>query len=264
MRIAQLSDLHLTGDARPLYGAIDTEAAFVAALAALRDLQRRGIALDLVLLTGDLASQGDPAAYQRLCQALAALPWPCAVLPGNHDDRVQLRRFFPQQTWSAGVLACATVDLAAGRILLLDSSVSGQTAGEVTAAHCNWLESVSDGRPALLALHHPPFTLGLPALDAISCAGGELLACWLARHPEVAAVLCGHAHRSVSTLFAGRPAVVAPSIAHQIAWQPEAAPDALAFQLEPGAFLIHDWRPPLPPITHRLPLSAPLPVAYPD
>lgn len=264
MRIAQLSDLHLTGDARPLYGMIDCEAAFAAALAALRDLQQRGIALDLLLLTGDLASHGDRAAYRRLCRGLASLPWPCAALPGNHDDPAQLRACFPQQRWSAGAQACSTVDLAGGRILLLDSCLPGQTAGAVTAAHLDWLEAASDGRPALLALHHPPFALGLPALDAIACAGGDLLAAWLQRHPEVAAVFCGHAHRSISTLFAGRPAVVAPSIAHQIAWQPEAAANALAYVLEPGAFLVHDWQPPLPPVTHRLPLYAPPPLAYPD
>jgi 3',5'-cyclic AMP phosphodiesterase CpdA len=264
MRIAQLSDLHLTPDGAPLYGVIDTEAAFQAALAALHRLHAEGVALDLVLLTGDLANHGHPAAYQRLADGLATLPWPCAVLPGNHDDPSRLRACFAGQAWSEGELACATVDLAEGRILLLDTRLPGAEGGALSAAHLAWLERAADGRPALLAMHHPPFSVGMPAMDAIACAGGDRLAGWLGQHPEVAGLLCGHVHRSVFTAFAGRPAVVAPSTAHQIAWQPQAAADQLAYVLEAGGFLVHDWQPPRPPVSHRLPLQSPPPVPYPD
>lgn len=247
MRIVQLSDLHLCPGL--LYSGLDPWACLAQALARAAALQPR---LDCLLLSGDLADDAAPATYARLADELAAAGLPYAVLPGNHDERAALRTAFPGQAWSHPELACQRVDVGDVTLLLLDSVIAGEEGGEVGAAHVEWLERhCPAGRRVVLALHHPPFAIGVPGMDAIACRGEARLADWLAGRPQVEAVLCGHVHRHVMTCFAGRLAQTAPSTVHQIALQD----GALAYTLEAGGLLVHDLPPGLPLRTHYLPLA---------
>lgn len=251
MWIAHLSDLHLTATGHPLYGRVDTRAAWRLALQRLAALRRRP---DLLLLTGDLADDGEFATYLDLKQALVALDMPFYLLPGNHDARAALARAFPEScaAWQDGV---ARFDLPGGRLLLLDTAVPGEEWGRVDPAQLDRLEACLAG-PALLAMHHPPFAVGIPGMDRIACRGeiGRLGEC-LARSGGVEGLLCGHVHRHVATLFHGVPAQVAPAPAHQIALDA----DPLAYTLEPGGLLLHDWQPGRQLISHYLPIQ-PAPV----
>lgn len=258
MRIAQLSDLHLTPDGLPLYGRVDCEAALQAALARIGGLQPRP---DLLLLSGDLANAGDVPTYRRLNQALQATGIPYVVMAGNHDDRAALREAFPEQPWAGDPLCCQRRDCGAGLLLCLDTLVPGQEYGQFSPDHLAWLEQAAEsGRPTLLCLHHPPFAVGIAGMDAIRCGGAAELTKWLVGRPEVEALLCGHVHRFVSTTFAGRPALVAPSPAHQIALQD----GSLAYTLETGGFLVHDWQPGHPLVSHYVPVVEAPVYVYPD
>lgn len=253
MRIAQLSDLHLVPPPGRLYGRVDTAAALATALARLIALDPLP---DLLLFSGDLVDRGDPEDYAYLARCLAPLPFPYRLMPGNHDCREALMAAFPAQDW-VRPRCHQRVDTPTGVLLLLDTVVPGEEGGRVDQESLAWLEAAcpAEGR-VLLFMHHPPFAIGIPGMDAIACRGSELLAHWLERHPNVEAVLCGHVHRSVSTTFAGRPALTAPSPAHQIALDFTAAPEDLAYTLEPGGFLLHLWQPGTPLLTHLVPCQA--------
>jgi Icc protein len=66
--------------------------------------------------------------------------------------------------------------------------------------------------PAFVCFHHPPVVLGIPYVDGIRQFGAERLAAVVARHPNVVALLCGHAHTPAAGTFAGRPLLVAPGV----------------------------------------------------
>lgn len=250
MKFIQFSDLHLTADAQPLYGKIDTEKAFGTALERLKSLEPPS---DLLLLTGDLVHAGSPAGYQRLRAALAQAPMQYALLPGNHDSREELRAAFSDHAWAGEPLCCLRQDWPEGTLLLLDTTVPGEEWGEMGDAQMAWLEAACPAdRPVLLCQHHPPFDIDVPGMDAIRCRGDEWLRAWLQAHPNVEALLCGHVHRFVVTTFAGRPALTAPSTAHQIALRG----GPLAYTLEAGGFLWHDWQPGKRLLTHYVPLEA--------
>jgi len=251
MRIAQLSDLHLTPPGQSLYGRVDTVAAFLQALQRAVNLTPQ-----LLLLTGDLASSGLAGEYDLLHRELSACGLPYALLPGNHDERSALQATFPEQAWSGAPLACQRLDVDGGTLLMLDTTVPGEEWGEVGAAQLAWLNAhCPDRRPVLLALHHPPFEVGIAGMDAIRCRGDAALATWLASRSNVQALLCGHVHRFVVSSFTGRPALIAPSPAHQIAL----ADGPLAYTLEPGGFLLHDWTPGGALVSHYVPgLTAPI------
>lgn len=252
--IAQLSDLHLTLPGRLLYGRIDTVGALRAAIARLLGLQP---VPDLLVLSGDLVDEGSAAEYDFLRESLAPLPMPWALMPGNHDERTALRAAFPEQPWQGAELCCQRRDTAAGTLLLVDTVVPGESGGAIGDAQLAWLDSACPATGAtLLFLHHPPFAVGIAGLDAIACRGGDRLAAWIARHPNVEALYCGHVHRPIVTAFAGRPAVCAPSPAHQIVLDLGGAADELAWTLEPGAMLLHDWRQGPVPVTHVVPVAS--------
>lgn len=252
MRIAQLSDLHLRDGT--LYSGLDPWRQLDLALARVR-----GFAPDLLLLTGDLADDGSSATYASLAKRLQACGTSWAALPGNHDESQRLRA----SLWpKAGEFQSSTnfrVDRQDVSLLLLDTALPGREDGVITAAHIDWLSaSCPPARRVLLALHHPPFAVGIAGMDRIGCAGGELLADWLAGQPQVEALLCGHVHRHVQTTFAGIPAITCPSTVHQIALRG----GSLAWTNEMPGFLLHDLPPASPIRTHHVPLAAAPVVPY--
>jgi 3',5'-cyclic AMP phosphodiesterase CpdA len=89
--LAQLTDLHIREPGRLAYGRLDTAPYLKAAVQAVLALPQRP---DAVVLTGDLTDFGRAAEYAHLAELLAPLPMPLYLLPGNHDERVQLRRSF--------------------------------------------------------------------------------------------------------------------------------------------------------------------------
>lgn len=243
--IAQLSDPHLVAPGKLLAREIDTGAMFAAAIARIAGLRPSP---DLVVLSGDLVNRGRADEYARLRELLAPLAIPWLLMPGNHDDRDALRAAFPEQDFTGGPLCCTARQVCDLRVLCLDTVIAGEEGGEIGDAQIAWLDAACPATagsthdlPTLLFLHHPPFATGIAGMDAIACRGGDRLAAWLARRPQVCALACGHVHRAVFTQFAGRAAMTAPSVAHQIVCDLTGAPGALAWCREPPGLLLHRW-----------------------
>ena len=97
MLIAQITDLHVTLRDKPLQGIVDTAAYLEQAVAKLRAINPNP---DVVLITGDLVDNAAAAEYQLLRSIIAPLTMPVYVIPGNHDDRDELRGA-QQAAWDA-------------------------------------------------------------------------------------------------------------------------------------------------------------------
>jgi 3',5'-cyclic-AMP phosphodiesterase len=205
--LVQLSDLHLRredpGPAKRLERAIR----------AVLELQPRPTA---VLLSGDLADEPSESAYAQAHELLAPLAVPIHAIPGNHDDRDLLRARFGPGPAPSG----APVRLAARcgplRLVGCDSTIPGIEAGALGDEQMGWLDRTlgeEPETPTLVALHHPPVLTGVRSMDAIALGAEdrEGLAAVLSRHHQVKAVTCGHVHTTMSTDFAGRPLLIAPS-----------------------------------------------------
>ena len=91
MLIAQITDTHIKPDGALAYRRVDTAGFLARAVDHLLHLDPRP---DVVLATGDLVDGGTAEEYQRLRWLLAPLPMPVYLIPGNHDDRENLRRVF--------------------------------------------------------------------------------------------------------------------------------------------------------------------------
>lgn len=241
--IIQLSDVHLLAGGAKAYGQADTEAGLERAVAHILDLHARLGGVDALVVSGDVADDGAPDAYARFRRAVAAVPAPLFVIPGNHDARPALRAGFGLPGDAAAPVDF-TADVGALSLIGLDTSVPGAAHGAVTGDQCAWLDetlAAAPDRPAILFLHHPPFTTGLDFMDAIGLLEPAALEAVVARHPRVRLVTCGHVHRPMTTLWAGRPAMIAPAPTH--AARLDLRDGAVAsFDLEPGAVLVHRWR----------------------
>jgi 3',5'-cyclic AMP phosphodiesterase CpdA len=230
---------------------VDSNAMLAAAIAHLNALNPRP---DLVLVTGDLVDEGDPAEYAAVSRRLARCEIPYLVIPGNHDRREPFRAAFPGHAYLPSPAAPMhyVVEDYPVRIVAFDTTVPRLHHGEVTDAGLAWLAdtlNADQGRPALIMMHHPPFACGIPYIDTYLCRDGERLAEIVARFPHVERVVCGHVHRPMLRRWGGTAICTSPSTATQIALQldPGAAP---ASYCEPPACLLHWWSPDAGMVTH--------------
>lgn len=82
-----------------------------------------------------------------------------------------------------------------------------------------WLETTlaaAPDAPDVVAMHHPPYRLGITGLDAMGHADPDRLADVLRRHPQVLRVITGHAHAASAASFAGTVAIYCPSTYRQM------------------------------------------------
>lgn len=241
--IAQITDLHIKAAGRLSYKKVDTRAALQRVIETLNRLVPRPHA---VVITGDLVDFGTAEAYQTLRQTLQALRLPWLLMPGNHDDRQQLRAAFPDHLYLQGGETLHWQQRVNDvQLLALDSSVPQQPWGFVDEDQLQWLDQQLQREPqlpTLVMLHHPPFLSGIGHMDQQPLRNADALAAVLRRHPQVERVLSGHLHRSVQARFAGTLACVAPGISHQVAFDLSENGPA-HFVLEPPGFLLHRWHP---------------------
>lgn len=199
MVFAHLSDTHFDGGERALGRARQVMAYL------------RALPLDAILVTGDIADHGAAREYEQARAELTA-DVPVLVLPGNHDDRSQLRKVMLGQDGAAPINQARTVGGAL--FALCDSSIPGRNEGLLAPETMGWLRELltRTDAPAFICLHHPPVPLQHPLLDPIRLTGADGLAELIEAFPNVVAVLCGHAHSAAAATFAGRPVLVAPGV----------------------------------------------------
>jgi 3',5'-cyclic AMP phosphodiesterase CpdA len=241
--VAQISDLHIKAPGQLAYGKVDTAASLTRCIA---ELNRFSPALDLVVVSGDLADTPTSGEYEHLKQLLAPLRIPYVVIPGNHDDRGMLRAHFPTQPYAieTGALNLAR-EVGPVDAILLDSSVPGAPHGQLDASTLQWLNDAlasSRSRPALMFLHHPPFATGIGHMDVQNLRNAEALSAIIGKHPRVRLIAAGHVHRNTMSSFAGVSATICPAPNHAVALDLDARLPP-SFNIEPTAFHVHAWLP---------------------
>lgn len=217
MLISQISDCHI---AWPPAEGVDR----------LGDLQRcvdyvNGLdpQPDLVVHTGDIAHDGAKAEYEKAAEKLGQLRARLCVIPGNRDDRRELRDAFadrlPANCHEEFVqYLISTEELC---VIMLDTMSIDSNKGRLCRTrldHLNGMLEEADGRPVVLFMHHPPFEIAVASVpfqfeDRANLAEfSEILSC----HSNVRRVCCGHSHRAASGHIAGIAASTISSTAEDL------------------------------------------------
>jgi 3',5'-cyclic AMP phosphodiesterase CpdA len=135
LKFIHLTDTHLVTPGQALYGT-DPKWRLQRALAAINE--RHGDSRFMVV-PGDLAHWGEPAAYGALSECLGQLRMPVHLLIGNHDDRAAFSTAFPAAPRDGNGFVQLALQTPAGLFVMLDTNEPGTHAGRLCTARLDWL-----------------------------------------------------------------------------------------------------------------------------
>ena len=194
--LVHLSDTHLLGRGKKLFGEIQSE---LALSTLMNRLIESNLEVEAILFTGDLADRGEPEAYLRLRALIepfgeqlgAQIFWTM----GNHDEREPFHQILWRETPSSEPFDRVMM-LGDLRVIILDSSVPGYHHGQLSSSQISWLEeqlAAPARHGTLLALHHPPIPTPIELMGLIELEDQASLA-EVIRNTDVRAILAGHLH----------------------------------------------------------------------
>lgn len=211
IRIALLSDLHLTSDKKPIWG-VDTYANFKKAINKLSTIPR----IDCIIVCGDIANDGLVETYTYADYEFQKLGIPTFWCPGNHDN---LKNYYDFGYNSFSKLS-GIYDVGGFRLISLCSVTHDENDPSQNRARGiikdkdlalldkNLFESEI---PCIVFLHHPSIEPGGWLSNKILINRGVLNHV-INNHSQVKAVLYGHIHYYMehivgSTIYISSPAV---------------------------------------------------------
>jgi 3',5'-cyclic-AMP phosphodiesterase len=214
MIIAHISDTHLALDAADADRRTHDFARTIA------DINALDPAPNLIVHSGDIVHNGRRDEYSAASALLAKAHPPVYVLPGNKDDRSNLRAAF-----SAGgyfTAGCDFIDYVIEdypvRLIALDTLSPGNGRGDFRREQVDYLIELIDAepnKPIAVFTHHPPFevTVGPDRFHFETMESMARLRDALQHSGRIIAVFSGHVHRAATGHVGPIPASVVPCVA---------------------------------------------------
>jgi Icc protein len=214
MIIAQISDTHIALDTP------DAEQRIRDFERTIADINALDPAPDVIVHTGDIVHNGRPDEYAEAVRILSKARAPVYVIPGNKDERANLRAAFAASgylTPDSEFIDYAVEDYPV-RLIAVDTLYAGANKGDFCPARAKRLIDMIDaepGKPVAVFAHHPPFevTVGPDPLNFETPEAMARLRQALQHSGRVVAVISGHVHRGTAGQVGTIPATVMPSIA---------------------------------------------------
>lgn len=211
--VLQLTDLHLFATPEGRFNGINTRNTYEQVLS---HFSQHYLTPDAIIITGDLAHDGEPATYQYIANSLKPLNAPVYYILGNHDHSANAKQVYP--------LAAVNSDLHClfdkWQIILLDSNHLPETnsyQGEVSQAELHRLDHLMNQHAdkwTVIAMHH-----NLPEHVergvAIEVRNHHQVLTYLEQYPDIKIVLSGHVHQEFMIVQNGISYLSAPATGYQ-------------------------------------------------
>lgn len=211
LKLIQMTDLHLGPTAGYQCRNFNTLDSFKAVLEACSSI---GDGEEIIVLTGDLASDSQPGAYQQLNKILTQNKKQAVWLPGNHDDMPLMQKYLSDYPY------LPVYEHEYWAVLMIDSSVPGKPGGAISNQQLQQLEynlgRLKD-KLVLVAMHHSPVSLNSQWLDEHRISNHQKLHSLLVANGNVKAVITGHVHQQHETDWKGIRVYSTPSTCFQFA-----------------------------------------------
>jgi Icc protein len=242
--ILQLTDLHLFTDAEATLRGIPTRASLIDVLQSIRTGIEAGEQYyDCLVITGDVAHDELGTTYtllrDLLIRTLGTLGERCLVIPGNHDNRGEMRKVFGRSSLPDSRWVGFSHKIGGWRLIGLDSQIQGEVSGKIGGQQLAWLKcelTKHATQPTIVFLHHPPFILQCRWLDSISLQEPQQFMDVIHSFPQVRVVSTGHVHQDYSVHKGDVEFMTSPSTAAQ--FQPGS--DELTFENTPPGYRVFE------------------------
>ena len=216
MKIIQISDTHLMPGKANLYKINP----YKNLEECVKSINKFHYDSELCIITGDLSNNGDSQAYLDLIEILQKLKMPYYPLIGNHDCRETFTSIFPNVSIDNFGFVQQTIPISLGKIILLDTVENKKDWGSFCKKRSKWfLDQLERSRetPVYIFMHHPPFNIGIPALDRISIKNDyKEIEKIVKKFSNIKHIFFGHVHRNVSGSWNGIPFSSVRGTNHQI------------------------------------------------
>jgi Icc protein len=236
VKIVHITDTHLVAPGIRLYDLDPLERL----QACISDVCAHHADAAFCVVTGDLAHKGEAAAYRALRVELDRLPMPSFALMGNHDLRAAYRAAFPEAPSDPAGFVQHLLRRPEGDFLMLDTLDEGVNGGLYCERRETWLQDrleAAEGRPVYLFMHHPPFGIGIPCLDAIALRDPQRFARLLNGRRNIRHLFYGHVHRPVCGSWHGIPVSTMRGLNHQVPFDLQAS-GSVPKSHEPPAYAV--------------------------
>ncbi|WP_352339130.1 metallophosphoesterase [Psychrobacter sp. 16-MNA-CIBAN-0192] len=192
--------------------------------AVLQQALHDNVRCDLIIVTGDLVDEVQPAVYDYIFATLQATKIPFICIAGNHDVTDELGKELP---FSERTLVAHTADSRLlnrhviiadhWQLLFLDSSIPGEVAGEIKHDDIAWLRTQlsSCTKPALLAIHHHVLPMNSAWIDAYIAKKTDLFWQQMAEHSNLRVIASGHTHQEQAYIHQNITVYSTPSTCYQ-------------------------------------------------
>ena len=228
LTILQITDLHLS---TPVFSSADGDTNNSEANVCqqcfetvLQQALSSDIRCDLIIVTGDLVNEVKPAIYDHIFEVLQATNIPFACIAGNHDVTDEIGSDLPffereliAQPTDPRLLSRHVIETDRWQLLLLDSSITGKVAGEITPIDIDWLcERLGDcDKPALIALHHHVIPVDSDWIDTHMAENSEAFWQNLLEFDHLKVIISGHTHQEQVRYRQGVTVYSTPSTCYQ-------------------------------------------------
>ena len=155
--------------------------------------------IDFIVATGDIAQDASEEAYKSFMNIIGDLDIPYRWIPGNHDDLSMMEKV----AYGAGIYE-KLVQINNWQILFLNTSVSGQVYGNLSADEIEFLESSLQAVESdvsvdhcMICLHHNPIKGNAGWMEGIGLKNGEKFFQIITQFQKPKCVVYGHVHQGL-------------------------------------------------------------------
>jgi 3',5'-cyclic-AMP phosphodiesterase len=253
MLIAHLSDTHVTVKNKKAYGIAPTSKNLAHCVESINELTP---VPDFVLITGDITYGGLWEECNHSSQILNKLQCPYYIVPGNHDNRSTLFSVFKKNgcpTEDKNFINY-TVESEDIRLIALDTTIPGESGGEVCSTRISWLKkqlSIRKDVPTILFMHHPPAKCRVLETDEDGFIGADPLERLVSRNHQIKRILCGHIHMPAHLQWGNTVISTAPSMGMDIVLDLTLKHPS-EFMLDAPSYLLHYLTPDKGLVSHLI------------
>lgn len=240
----QITDTHIVRPGALAYGRSDTAAALRTAVKTINAKLPLLQGIDCVIVTGDLTDHGTDEEYAHFTELMQDLALPWLAVPGNHDQRMPMRAAYADAAWmpESGPIQWMR-DFGPFAVIGLDTLLEGAHHGALGAEGLAFVDQALanlNGKPVVVATHHPWMHSGIPAMDADNLRDGAALMSRLEAYTGPVRMLSGHVHRAMTGQAGGVICQIVPATCHSVLTDHrfDLEPQLV---LEPGAITVHRW-----------------------